>query len=577
LPVTATIEARDNEKAKGERWGKSRAITIVPPAIGEPEALRYAALEAARTRVVTLFDEQLALERLRQKNAPGSEIKAQITKQRELEKLVRDELRRVTSSSFAGARLSSGLSAFIEGQARSLGAKGPSRRRTEDVLLALDAALRGLGERDAGEVAKRLADAADEAAEGAKLALRTEKRSRGLERLSLALGVLDVGASHLSRLGVLGADLGSVAISETRRIRRAEKDEALGQVELAARHLSARLRRPSPSFSSSGGSVESGRGAEGPERTSEADRQFDQLMQELEQLAAEHAEEIRRVERSLEEAAQGASAEELLAEARERAQRLREKIDDLPLTGAQSGTARAAAALAREHMSAMAQNLERLSLSDAAESGNRAKDMLDQAGRLADEDGHAGNWLDPRELGEAKTELEQTLAWTEQALERLRQKALQNAARDLSESSAREEKLAERASNLAGRGAHSEARLPEDVEESLERAESVMRDAARELAAGRGETGLEFQREAQRLLERSSSGRTTDDSEPQPSNPQNGEGQQGREMARSGEVPPAEQVERAADFRKRVLDGLSKERRGRLSPAVERYAEGLLE
>ena len=48
-------------------------------------------------------------------------------------------------------------------------------------------------------------------------------------------------------------------------------------------------------------------------------------------------------------------------------------------------------------------------------------------------------------------------------------------------------------------------------------------------------------------------------------------------MAQSGEVPAAEQAERAADFKKRVLDGLSKERRGRLSPAVERYAEGLLE
>jgi hypothetical protein len=79
------------------------------------------------------------------------------------------------------------------------------------------------------------------------------------------------------------------------------------------------------------------------------------------------------------------------------------------------------------------------------------------------------------------------------------------------------------------------------------------------------------------LLERSSSGRTTDESEPEASPQQGRDGTDGREMARSGEVPAAEQAERAADFRKRVLDGLSKERRGRLSPAVERYAEGLLE
>jgi hypothetical protein len=389
--------------------------------------------------------------------------------------------------------------------------------------------------------------------------------------------VLDTGASHLSRLGVLGADLGSVAASETRRIRRAEKAEALAQVELAARHLAARLRRPTPSFSSSGGSVESGRGAEGPQRTSEADKQFDQLMEELEQLAAQHAEEIRRVERTLEDAAESESAEELAAEARERAERLRDKLGELPLAGAQQGSARAAAALAREHMSAMAQNLERLSLSDAADSGSKAKDMLEQSARLANDLGNAANWLDRRDLAEAKTELEQTLAWTEQALQRLEQKAAENAARDLGEASEREDKLAERASNLAGRGAHSEARLPEDVEESLERAEAVMRDAARELAAGRGESGLEYQREAQRLLERSSSGRTTDESDSDASNQRGGEGNQGKEMARNGEVPAAEQAERAADFRRRVLDGLSKERRGRLSPAVERYAEGLLE
>jgi hypothetical protein len=577
LPVIASIEARDNEKAKGERWGKSQAITVVPPAIGEPEALRYAALEAARARVVELFDHQLESERLKKSKLSASESKARASAERELEKTVLRELGAVTSNAYAGARVGSGLSAFILGQARSFESKARSRRRTEDVLLALDAALRGLAERDAAEVAKRLADAADEVAEGAKLALRTEKKNRGLERLSLALGVLDTGAGHLRRLGVLGADLGSVTAAEIRRIRRAESASALGQVELAARHLAARLRRPAPSFSSSGGSVESGRGAEGPGRTSEADRQFDQLMEELEQLAAQHAEEIRRVERAMSDADQATSAEELAAEARARAERLRQKFDDLPLTGAEQGSARAAAALAREHMSAMAQNLERLALADAVNNGGSAKDMLDQASRLAEDMSRAANWLDREQLGAAKGELEGTLAWAEQALDRLREKAAQNAARDLSEAGEREERLAERASNLAGRGAHSEARLPEDVEEALERAESVMRDAARELSAGRGEAGLELEREAQRLLERSSSGRTTDESEPEASPQQGREGSDGREMARSGEVPAAEQAERAADFRRRVLDGLSKERRGRLSPAVERYAEGLLE
>ncbi len=581
LPVVATIEARDNEKAKGERWGKSQAVTILPPAIGEPEGLRYAALESARDSLVLLLDQQMETERRKKQALPPAERKQRAEAEKELVAEVLKKLDAVTSNAYAGARLSTGLSTFVLGQARALRAKDVSRRRTEDVLLALDAALRGLGDRDAAEVAKRLADAADEVADGARLALRSEKRSRGLERVALALGVLDQGSANLRRLSALGADLGSVAESEIRRIRRAEAAQSLGQVELVARHLAGRLRRPTPSFGSAGGNVESGKGAESPGPASEADKQFDQLMQELEQLAAQHAEQIRRVERSLEEADQAASAEELAAEAKEQADKLRRALQDLPNTGAQAGSARAAAALAREHMNAMAQNLERLALEDAVGNGSSAKDQIHQAERLAADPNRVNDWLDRNERDEidgAKRPLDEALAWAEQALQRLRDKAAQNAARDLSDAADREDKFAERASNLAGRGSHSEARLPEDVEDSLERAESVMRDAARELASGRGQAGLELQREAQRLLERSSSGRTTDESEPQSSqNQESGDGSQGRKPAQSGEVPAAEQAERAAEFRKRVLDGLSKERRGRLSPAVERYAEGLLE
>ena len=580
LPVIATIEARDNEKAKGERWGRSQPVTILPPAIGEPEGLRYAALESARDSMVALLDQQIETERLKKQTPPlpAAERKQRTATEKELVAEVLKKLDAVTSNAYAGARLSTGLSTFVLGQARALRSKDASRRRSEDVLLALDAALRGLGDRDAAEVAKRLADAADEVADGAKLALRSEKRTRGLERVALALGVLDDGSANLRRLSALGADLGSVAESEIRRIRRAEKAQSLSQVELVARHLAGRLRRPSPSFGSAGGNVESGKGAESPGPASEADKQFDQLMEELEQLAAQHAEQIRRVERSLEEADQSASAEELAAEAKEQAEKLRNALEDLPQTGAQAGSARAAAALAREHMSAMAQNLERLALEGAVGNGTSAKDQIHQAERLAADPNRVNDWLDRREIDGVKQPLDQALAWAEQALQRLRDKAAQNAARDLSEAAEREDKFAERASNLAGRGSHSEARLPEDVEDALERAESVMRDAARELASGRGEPGLELQREAQRLLERSSSGRTTDDSESQPQQNQRGrDGSQGRQMAQSGEVPAAEQAERAADFKKRVLDGLSKERRGRLSPAVERYAEGLLE
>src|SRR5690606_4642225 len=195
------------------------------------------------------------------------EARAARTKEEtELRRAALARLRSVLEETYAGVRISSGFSAFAMGQARALentsGGPPAMRRRIEDALLALDAGIRSLGDRDAATVAKRLGDVAEEVAEGAKVALRTEKRTEGLQRIEAALGVLETGSAHLERLGTLGADLGSVAQGEIRRIRRARASEALLHVEFAARHLAARLRRPNPSFSAAGGggAVEAGPG-----------------------------------------------------------------------------------------------------------------------------------------------------------------------------------------------------------------------------------------------------------------------------------------------------------------------------
>lgn len=585
LPVIATIEARDTNDAPGAGWGRSAAITIVPPEVGEPEALRLAALESVRDLLVDLLDRRLRTELEDRSATPlDKEARAARTKEEtELRRAALARLRSVLEETYAGVRISSGFSAFAMGQARALentsGGPPAMRRRIEDALLALDAGIRSLGDRDAATVAKRLGDVAEEVAEGAKVALRTEKRTEGLQRIEAALGVLETGSAHLERLGTLGADLGSVAQGEIRRIRRARASEALLHVELAARHLAARLRRPNPSFSAAGGggAVEAGPGRGAPGPASDADQRFDQLVQELEQLAAEHAEEIRRVERTLAEADRAEHAEDFAREAAERAARLRQRLDDLPEPGAQPGSARAAAALAREHMSAMAQNLERLSLSGAVETGSSARGLLEQARALAKDSSRPSNWLDDEGTARAEQELAEQLAWAEAALERLRERAAGRAAQELAEAGAREKGFAERAGNLAGRGAHGEARLPEEMEDALERAESIMREAARELAEGRGQAGLDLEREAQRLLERSSSGRTLDEGDARTSEERSSRGENGRRMATEGDVPRADEAQRAAEFRKRVLEGLAKERRGRLGPAVERYAEGLLE
>ncbi len=107
-----------------------------------------------------------------------------------------------------------------------------------------------------------------------------------------------------------------------------------------------------------------------------------------------------------------------------------------------------------------------------------------------------------------------------------------------------------------------------------------MRDAAKELGAGHGEQGLTLQRDAQRLLEQTNSGQNgSSDGEgkeaSQPSH-QDSSSSKGKQMRTEADVPRAERG-LADDFRRRVLEGLSKQGSGRLSDAVRRYAEGLLQ
>lgn len=580
LPVIATIQARDNDPTHGTRWGESQAITILPPDVGEQQAARYKALRAAENQLIALLDLALTDERERRGHAIDAEARQRRSALIKKKSEVVAALRQAVSANYGSLRVSSGLSAFLLGQARLLDAqRDEPRRRIEDALLAFDAGLMALAQRDASSVAKRLGDLAEEVADAARATFASEQRGVAHKRYDIALTALDRGVGNLVTLGSLGADVGSVAQGEIRRIRRAEAANSFFDAELAARHLAARLRRPSPSFSAGGGGggVESGRGANGSGNgnASDADQQFDQLMHELERLAEDHAEQIRQVEGTLSEADQSSNSEDLKREASERAARLRDKLARLPEPGAQQGSGRAAAAVGREHLNAMAQNLERLALKDALENGKSARGQLAEAKRRAQAPETASDWLDESGVNEASRELADDLAWTEQALERMKRERAQSLEKDLNAAGDREDSLARRASNLSGRGEHSEAQLPEEVQESLERAESTMRQAARALRAGETDQAQTLQAEAQRLLEHASPGRTSDEQE-QGQDRGNG-GEDKGDPATQGNVPGVNKRHRSEDFRRRVLEGLAKERRGGLAPAVERYAEGLLE
>lgn len=571
LPVEVTIEARDSDPVTGPKWGRSKAVTILPPEVGQAEAERWRALVAARLAVV-----DLVASRGERADGPEDGVHARVAALR---------VRKAADAVHQGLPASQGLRAFLHGQARVLERVTPPGasplRRAEDVSLALDAAIEALGVRDAQKVSRRLAEVADEVANGARQGRGTEGRTASWARVDAALDALGAGVVHLGRLGVLGRDLAGVAAGDLRRIERARAQEDLLHVELASQHLAARLRRPAPSFPGARSrGLEAGGGMAGDPggAASQADQLFNELAQELEQLAGEHADSIQANEEALQEIEQSLIPEGLQHRAQERAEKLRRAAESLPLPGADPGSPRAAAALAREHVEAMAQSLERLALSDALRSGKDGRGAVESAEQTARGPLGPLDDVEQEALNRARQELGEQVAWVEAELAKLKRLGSDRERAVLERSAEQERGFARRAGNLAGRGQNSEASLPEEVLENLQRADSVMQEAARELGRGNGERALELQREAQRLLERADTGRTDgakDDAEKQDDAGQReGSGRQG--MRTDGDLPP-ERKRLAEDFRKRVVEVLGRSRGGRLGPAVKRYAEGLLQ
>lgn len=570
LPVSVVVEGKDDDPIAGPKWGRSEAITILPPPVGKPEAMRYTALSEAASR----FTDLLAIYHETEANRGERRERIQVAR-----KAAIDHMNESLDKSYAGLEVPNGMTNFLKGQLRVLGRApkpGVSRKRQlEDAILAMDAALARLSAVEARSVSVLLADVVEEIAEGAHQAREAETKKRGHERAVHALELARDGAAELVKLGVLGGDLGSVAEGDLARVGRALEHDDLVHTELAARHLAARLRRPNPSFgSASRGGVESGASSgarQRDEKASQSDEQFDQLAQELEQLARDHARGIVSAEHSLNEARESANMDALAEEAKRRARAVRESVADLPQVGADPGTASAAAALAREHAQAMAQNLERLDLGEAVRSGHEALDALQETQRRIE--GGSEYWRGREELQEAKARLETELKWAKQKLDKLEREATQKARQALGEVSQKERELAKRAGNLAGRGKNDQSPLPEDLLRRLERAETLMRQAADELAEGRAEDGLDLQKDAQRLLEQSRSGKTTDRNNP---GERDTGDHGGKNLSTAGEVPDPDEKDKTKDFRKRVLEGLGREGTGRLSPAIKRYAEELL-
>ena len=180
----------------------------------------------------------------------------------------------------------------------------------------------------------------------------------------------------------------------------------------------------------------------------------------------------------------------------------------------------------------------------------------------------------------AEQELTKQSAWIDDLLKKARERESERAKEALERAGKREHEMAERAQNISGRGSHGEAALPGEVAQALDRAEGLMREAAQELANGHGERALSLQREAQRLLDQQDDDGKGDEPKDEPKDDQQEpKGQQGKDhgdMRQDAGVPGRDKNEKTEAFRKRVLEGLARDKGGRLGPAVKRYAEGLL-
>jgi hypothetical protein len=228
--------------------------------------------------------------------------------------------------------------------------------------------------------------------------------------------------------------------------------------------------------------------------------------------------------------------------------------------------------MGRAQGEAAADALEAGDASRAMERGRSALGAVERAQRLARE---TGSTVSSEDLNRAQRGLEEALRKAE-AMRRAGQRPQEGGLERLRDKANIERKLADQTRDLYQKGQSSEARLSQDGQAALRRAEQWMRKGAAALEQGDAEAGRAHLERAQAEVERAVS------SEPHPgqrasaegeSNGSDGEGSEGPEYAKDGHVPDAE-TGLGRDFRQRVQAGL-RDKQGRLGPAVSRYLERL--
>ncbi len=584
VPIEVRVAAKDNDPITGPKWGESEALTVLPPDVGEPEAMRLDALRGVRAGYVNALGYRLS------HGAKGEEP-IDLARLRELSEKNAERLAELLGESFAGVRAGTRLAARLRAQEKKLlDAERRERQGSEEarraaitanerMVLVVDATIRGLGLKDTRAAAKELADSADDLALGAIQGRGAVVRDAAAApaRMDAAVAVLRGGQKQLARLGSLGEDLGEITDAALLRVARARDAADLPHAELAAKDLATRLRQPDASFGSSGGSGRGGEsaadpgagsgsgegeGAGGGEGASDADQAFNEAAQDLERLASEHAANMGKVDEAL---AHGATEEDRKASAelgKKHAAAVREAVRGLPSVGAGSDSWSSKGAASREAGEQMARSLEDGNQADAVAGGRGALAALEEAKRLA---GRRAGALE--RIEDAQRRLVPELKWAEDQLAQMKARAAERARADLAKQGDEEGRLADRASDLARKG---ESGLPEATIDALRKAGREAREAAAALKQGDAARGQAGQHEAQKTLEaaKRALGSQGDEHEARPDDLPRPDG--------TAPIPRADAHKGPEDFRRRVLRGLGQPGSGRQKDAVTRYAEGLL-
>jgi hypothetical protein len=567
----------------------SLPITILPPDVGEPEAVRLESLRTLRDQLVDSLAVRLA-------NDAPSDGAARRKFAVDESSAVGDDSEHVEAAlgaSRAGVKVPGRLQSLVRGSMSKLRKAVEAEKRavssathakvvkaSEGLVLVVDAVVRGLSVRDARDAARKLGDVADDLALGAVQSASPDERTRGAARIDGSALVLRGGSKSLWRLGELGRELAGVIDGDLSRFARAQAANDWLHAELAARDMSARLHQPDPAFGSKGsgrggGEAGGGRGTPGdsPEDADDAQKAFNEAAGELDKLRQDHAAEMGSVDEALSGALDDDEKNKMSDEAKKHADAVRDATKPLPSVGGGSDSWTSKGAAAKEHAEQMARSLEQGEAAQAVESGRNALGALDEAKRIAQREKWIGVDSDAdKTIDDAKKKLEAEVKWAEEQLRAMKQHAAERAKKQLAEQGKEEGKLADRAGKLAEKGRDS-AGLPQPALESLDDAEKAAREAAEALEHGDADRAQDKQREAQRSLEMA---KQAIEGDPQEDDPGQADGDRDPSPSDHADIPGADQHKGPDDFRRRVMRGLGEASGGRLKGAVRRYAEGLL-